>query len=320
MMRWKKRGKIFEWGSSPLAGRFVSHAQSPQAVVFPDFVRVYFSTRTRSENGKFLSHVQFVDFDRSLEHIFRHSEEDVVALGAVGTFNEHGIFPFSPVPVGDRIFGYTTGWTRRRSVDVDSGIGLAVSNDGGAHFDKIGDGPVLTSSLHEPFLVCDGFVRIWGGVFHMYYIYGTAWQRPAEGSQPERTYVIGHATSQDGIQWTKEGRQIIPSLEAGECQALPTVLRIGARYHMYFCCRHSVDFRDNPKRSYRLGYAYSDDLVHWERDDGAAGIDVSETGWDSEMMCYPHIFQCGDAVHLMYNGNGFGRDGFGVATLLHGDD
>lgn len=319
-MRWTKIGMIFDFFRSPYAGEFISHAQSPQAVVFSDYIRIYFSTRKRDANGKFVSHVRFVDYDHTLQHCLRYADREVVALGAPGTFNEHGIFPFSPVTVGEKIYGYTTGWTRRKSVDVDSGIGLAISDDGGGSYQKIGDGPVLTASLHEPFLVCDGLVRIFEGMFHMYYIYGTEWRQPAVGGAPERTYVIGHAVSKDGIEWHKEGRQIIPSAFAGECQALPTVLRVGNRYHMYFCCRSSVDFRTNPKNGYRLGYAFSDDLIHWVRDDAAGGIEFSETGWDSGMICYPHLFRCGESIHLLYNGNQFGRDGFGAATLMQSEE
>ena len=50
-------------------------------------------------------------------------------------------------------------------------------------------------------------------------------------------------------------------------------------------------------------------------DDGAAGIDVSESGWDSDMLCYPHVFWCGDRAFMLYNGSEFGRRGFGVAVL-----
>ncbi len=314
-LRWHKIGQILAFRDSPLASQFVSHAQSPQAVVYSDYVRVYISTRKQSANGKYVSHVRFVDMDLSLKRVLRYAEDEVIPLGARGTFNEHGIFPFSPLRVGTQIYGYTTGWTRRKSVDVDSGIGLAISDDGGATFQKIGDGPVLTASLHEPYLVGDGFVRIFNNAFHMFYIYGTNWSSPTTAAAPERTYVIGHAISADGINWKKDGRQIIPSLYYGECQALPTVLQIGARYHMYFCSRNFMDFRTNPKNSYRLGYAYSDDLVQWVRNDAAVGIDLSEAGWDSEMMCYPHIFRCGDATYLLYNGNQFGRDGFGAAIL-----
>jgi predicted GH43/DUF377 family glycosyl hydrolase len=314
-MNWQKLGQIFRFMESGFDTEFISHAQSPQAVVFDDFVRIYFSTRKKSKNGKFLSHVQYVDFDKKFTHIVNRSRHEVIKLGALGTFNEHGIFPFNPVQYKNKIYGFTTGWTRRVSVDVDSGIGLAVSNDDGITFTKMGDGPVLTSSLHEPFLVCDGFVRVFNGIFHMWYIYGIDWKLYGASPYPERTYVIGHATSENGVDWKKQGQQIIESKHKGECQALPTVIKIRSRYSMYFCHRHSHDFRNNPKNAYKLGYAYSDDLIHWTRDDENVGIDVSKEGWDSDMLCYPHVFQCDNRIYLLYNGNEFGRHGFGLAVL-----
>jgi hypothetical protein len=33
------------------------------------------------------------------------------------------------------------------------------------------------------------------------------------------------------------------------------------------------------------------------------------------MLCYPHVFWCGEKVYMLYNGNAFGRHGFGVAVL-----
>lgn len=314
-MKWQKLGQIFDFEKSEFKNEFASHAQSPQAVVFDDFIRIYFSTRKKSENGKFLSHVQFVDFDKSFKKILNKSTNPVIQLGKLGTFDEHGIFPISPVKLGNKIYAYTTGWTRRVSVSVDTAIGLAISEDMGISFKKIGDGPILTSSLDEPFLVCDGFVKKFDNEFHMWYIYGTKWQIFKENCPPDRTYKIGHATSEDGINWIKEGRQIITSTFDGECQALPTVIKIKNRYHMYFCYRNSYDFRKNSKNGYRLGYAYSDDLINWTRDDENCGIDVSKIGWDSNMMCYPNIFECDNEVYLLYNGNEFGRYGFGLAIL-----
>ena len=84
---------------------------------------------------------------------------------------------------------------------------------------------------------------------------------------------------------------------------------------MFFCYRHATGFRDKKERGYRIGYAYSTDLTTWTRDDEKVGIDVSEEGWDSDMLCYPHVFHCDDKVYLLYNGNDFGRNGFGLAVL-----
>lgn len=152
----------------------------------------------------------------------------------------------------------------------------------------------------------------------MWYIFGTAWKKYATDQAPDRIYKIGHAISHDGITWRKneEGRQIVRDvLGEDESQAMPTVAYFDGRYHMLFCYRHSFDFRKNKHRGYRIAYAYSDDLIKWFRNDAEVGIDVTEDSWDSDMLCYPHLFHCNGNVYLLYNGNEFGRFGFGLAIL-----
>ncbi len=315
-MKWSKLGKIFDPIEHHLPNNCLEFAQSPQALVLSDRVRIYFSTRERDSVGKYLSHVAFVDFDKNMKDIIAVSSHTVIALGELGCFDEHGIFPVSVVKDGDKVLAYTTGWNRKVSVSADASIGLAISHDDGFTFQKYGKGPVLAASLKEPFLVADGFVAIHGGVYHMWYIYGTKWKKFTETDPPDRVYKIAYATSEDGINWHRDGRQIISDkLNEDECQALPTVIYLHGQYHMYFCYRQAHGFRAKSSNAYRIGYAYSDDLVNWTRDDSKAGIDVSEDGWDSQMQCYPYIFQTGEQVYLLYNGNEFGRFGFGLAVL-----
>lgn len=317
-MRWQKIGKIFDPCEHALADGCVTHAQSPQALLFDDFVRVYFSTRAPDGDGKFISHAAFVDFDKDFKQIRGLNRTSVVSRGTLGAFDEHGIFPFSPVRIKDRLVAYTTGWTRRSSVSVDTGIGLVVSSDDGTTFNRYGDGPVLSSSLNEPFLVCDGFVRDFNNQLHMWYLFGTTWRKPSASAPPDRTYKIGHAVSEDGITWRKqEAQQIISDrLGADESQALPSVIRIRNRYHMFFCYRQSFDFRTASGRGYQIGHAWSDDLEHWVRDDDNPALLGGADDWDSDMQCYPHIFDCEGRILLLYNGNEFGRAGFGLAELI----
>jgi hypothetical protein len=317
-MRWRKLGRIFDPTHYDLPNECVEFAQSPQALVFEEFVRIYFSTRSVDrQNGKYRSHIAFLDVEKDLRSIIRVSERTVIALGELGCFDEHGIFPINVLRVGEYVYGYTCGWSRRVSVPVDTAIGLAISRDDGLTFKRIGPGPVLAASLHEPCLVGDGFVKVIGGVFHMWYIFGTGWRRFSPEAGPDRTYKIGHAISQDGVEWEKEeARQIIADrLGPDESQALPSVIEIAGRYHMFFCYRQSFDFRSNSQRSYRIGHAYSDDLANWTREDESPGLDVSDGEWDSDMLCYPHAFECDGRVYLLYNGNQFGRFGFGLAVL-----
>lgn len=317
-MKWLKLGKIFDPTEHKLANNCYEFAQSPQALVFDEFVRIYFSTRERNpKNSKYLSHIAFVDIKKDFKTIIRVSRETVITLGELGCFDEHGIFPMNILRHQNMILGYTCGWNRRVSVPIDTAIGLAVSYDDGLTFQRTGKGPILSTSLNEPFLVGDPFVKLYDNQFHMWYIFGTNWKKFSDSSTLERIYKIGHAISPNGIDWTKEdGQQIISdSLNADESQALPTIIKICKQYHMIFCYRQSFDFRENKNRSYRLGYAYSTDLKTWIRDDSAVGIDTSQQGWDSEMLCYPHIFECDNKIYLLYNGNNFGKHGFGLAIL-----
>jgi hypothetical protein len=314
-MKWKKLGRIFNPVEYQLPNNCIEFAQSPQTLVFDDFVRIYFSTREKDKNGKYISHIAFIEIDKAFKKIINVSANSVIELGSLGCFDEHGIFPINPLKSGNEIIAYTCGWSRRNSVPVETSIGYAISNDHGLTFTKPGDGPIMSSSLHEPFLVGDAFVKIYNNSYHMWYIFGTKWTSQIAES-PARVYKIAYADSQDGIEWNRNSKQIITDkLNDDECQALPTVIYHGNRYHMYFCYRHATQFRKNSTRGYRIGYAYSDDLRSWKRDDDNAGIEVSKEGWDSEMLCYPHIFSCDDKTYLLYNGNEFGRFGFGLAVL-----
>ena len=66
--------------------------------------------------------------------------------------------------------------------------------------------------------------------------------------------------------------------------------------------------------SYRMGYAESTDGEHWKRDDAKSGLELSESGWDSEMVCLASIAETQHDRYIFYNGNNYGETGFGVAV------
>ena len=76
-------------------------------------------------------------------------------------------------------------------------------------------------------------------------------------------------------------------------------------YHMWFSYRG---------QQYRIGYAWSEDGIRWTRRDDLAGIDVSSSGWDSESICYSHVFEWKGLLYMLYCGNHYGRDGLGLAS------
>ena len=66
--------------------------------------------------------------------------------------------------------------------------------------------------------------------------------------------------------------------------------------------------------TYRIRKATSKDGIKWERTKEIE-LDVSESGWDSEMVCYPYVFEYNGKLYMLYNGNNYGKTGIGLAVL-----
>lgn len=292
-----------------------AYAQAPATLVFDTFVRVYFSCRPAPDaRGNYVSRAAYVDLNRAnLFEIVGLAERPIVELGGRGTFDEFGTYPTTVIRHEDQIRAYYGGWTRCASVPFDVAIGCAISRDRGTTFQKHGRGPVLSADLHEPHIISGPKIRRFGDRWYLWYIAGIKWI-PTVG-RPEPVYRIRMATSDDGFRWERLHRELIPPrLEADECQASPDVMLANGTYHMFFCYRHSLEYRGREK-GYRIGYASSTDLTTWVRDDSKAGIDVSDEGWDSEMISYPHVFELDGKTLMFYLGNEVGRCGFGLAEL-----
>jgi hypothetical protein len=52
------------------------------------------------------------------------------------------------------------------------------------------------------------------------------------------------ATSEDGIEWLRNDKFIIPERYEDECQTFAAVFYFEGKYNMYFTFRHSIDFRN----------------------------------------------------------------------------
>lgn len=312
-MTWINKGLIFECSQHDLSGHALQFAQSPQPVLLHDRVRVFFCTRIRDSSTTWISRPAFADFTLDLHQILGSPQLVEIAPSDLGAFDEHGIFPFHPHISEGRFVAYSTGWSRRQSVDVETGIGMLHSADQGMSFTRIGSGPILTASLHEPFLVCDPWVVRERSDWTMWYLFGTAWDDSVTDEAPQRIYKIGKAKSMDGLHWTgSNGQQVIPDvLGPNEAQALPSVRIFADKYEMIFCYRPHRGFRDPGGASYKLGFASSFDGECWNRNDQY--IDFPTEDFDSQMRCYPSWLTINENTYVLYNGNQFGKFGFGLA-------
>ncbi len=316
MFKWKKLGRIFNPSDVKGISWLTEFAQAPCVLVFDNFVRIYFSGRPpRENNGNYVSYTGYVDINRkNLFEILNVSAKPIMELGGKGAFDEFGIYPTSVIRNEDKIFAYYGGWTRCESVPFDVAIGCAVSHDDGKTFTKLGNGPVLSYTIDEPFILSGPKIRRFNNRWYLWYIAGKKWLTAETRMEP--VYKIRMASSDNGIDWTKMNHELIESkLEENECQASPDVFYYKNKYHMFFCYRKSLNYRGK-EGGYRIGYASSDNMLNWTRDDTRAGIDISDTGWDSEMVAYPHVFELDNEIYMLYLGNQVGKHGFGIARLM----
>lgn len=312
MFKWEKKGLIFS--PSGHSEWMYSHAQCPFTFDFGDYIRIYFSTREAYKDGMSRAYGGWVDVDKNdLKKVIRIADKPMLELGQIGEFDEFGSMPNSIVKVGEEYYLYFCGWTRAVSTPYCWEIGLAKGTDGKT-FKKMGKGPLIGPTMEEPYLhACPQVYRLKENEWHMFYLSGQRWLQGKE--KMESQYLIVHAISKDGIHWKRNAKPIIESKVEYESQTSAAIIKIDNRYHMFFCYRYGLDFRYTMGRGYAMGYAYSDDLISWIRDDSQVGIEPSKSGWDSKMIAYPNITKINEKYYMFYCGNDFGKEGFGYAEL-----
>lgn len=298
-MKWRKLGRVFvPDGSQPW---MQSHAANPiPEHVSGDRFRIYFSARD-AENRSSISWVE-IDLNEP-GRVLAQASEPVLSPGAPGMFDDSGCSIGCIVPVDGRRYLYYMGWHLTVRVPWQNALGLAISDGPGLPFQRWSTFPVVPLDVNDPYTISYPWVLREGGLFRMWYGSNIQW-----GSRPEHMrHLIKYAESQDGITWTRPNTVVIDFASPAEyaiCK--PCVLRGDGGYEMWFCSRGD---------RYRIRYARSRDGIAWIRRDADAGIDVSESGWDSDMIEYPAVFDHNGRRYLLYAGNGYGREGFGLAVL-----
>ena len=304
-MKWRKLGLVYCPDGSLWWAR--SHAMIPTPVQINDArVRVFITCCDDQGLGR-VGHVD-VDANNPVR-VLDVCSEPVLGIGDDGTFDENGALVCSVVGANGGFFMYYVGFELGRKIRYRLLTGCATARNSAGPFERVWAVPVLERSEGELYFRCGPFVRHEDGRFRMWYVAGSGWEEVAGQTKP--VYEIRYLESEDGIHWPRRGHACIALEKENEHGfGRPYVIRHEGKYRMFY----SVRRRD--VASYRLGYAESDDGLHWERKDEEMGLDVSEDGWDSEMICYSAVIQLNGRWYMFYNGNDFGRTGFGVAELL----
>ena len=268
--------------------------------------RIYYSTRTKDV----VSYPYYIDVEAgNLENKLYVATEPIFEPGRRGTFDDSGITMTSIVKIDEhRKLLYYCGWNRKVSVSYSLSIGCAEVLDDKV-YRKISEGPIMERSMYNPVAVSAPMVIKDGDMFRMWYISFLSWDEFKGRYEP--IYVVKHAFSQDGINWNCDDKICIDAEYYGEAIGRPWVIKDDGIYKMWFSTRGIEDYRSKDGKHYMIGYAESADGLKWERK--PIDLDVSESGWDSEMLEYASVIEDKGKYYMLYNGNAFGKTGFGYA-------
>lgn len=299
---WRKKGLVF---ASPPAG--FTHASHPCAIHYQDDLFILAITM-RDHLQR--SHI-FLAYARVDESGVALVSEPKLALayGKPGYFDCDGAISGCFVRHSGVISLYYVGWQNLPEGLWICDTGRATLDPHALLLERDFPGPVMGRDASNPLFVAATAFHVQGSVWHAWYNSGDRWEKTAAGWS--HYYGLSHATSSDGLRWRYGRERCIPFADEYEYAfGRPSVVMRNGRYYMWFAHRATKHIS-----TYRMGFASSLDGEHWERDDALSGIDVSPSGWDSEMVCYPCVFEHKGGLYMLYNGNAYGKTGFGLAML-----
>jgi hypothetical protein len=282
----------------------VTNAAYPTAELRdPETLRVYITCLDAHNFGR----GGYVDLDPSDPmRILRIAERPILDLGEIGDFDDSGANPFAVISFKGRRLMYYQGWQRTLRAPFTVFTGLAIEASEG-RFMKWGRVPVLERTSEEPHIRGAPCLMIDGDRLRMWYVSSGRWTPRTDGLH----YLVSirHAVSDDGVTWIVDPAPCLQPAADEYAVGRPWVVRDGGLFRMWYSVR-SFD------RPYAIGYAESEDGGVWRRMDQRAGIARSDTGWDSEMICFPNVIDAGGRRLLFYNGNHHGASGFGCAEWV----
>jgi hypothetical protein len=298
--RWHKLGLLYTPEGKQRHPKLLTHVANPLAVhLYDDVYRIFYSGRDNQKR----SSVGAVDIDICTHEIVHDHYEPFFVHGEAGTYDADGISIGNVYESGGQRYMLYMAWQTGRSGMWRGEVGrLLVNAD-----------TTLSRESAQPFMHRDAFDPVsmsypWvhqarPDFYQMWYGSTYTWN----AGNGEMIHVFNYAHSHDGHQWQRAGLSVPYALNVAQAFSRPTVCVDGLGYHMWF------SYRSGTGQRYRIGYAQSNDGVQWRLDLANSGIDVSPDGWDADMIEYPYVFEHKNERYMLYNGNGYGAAGFGIA-------
>jgi hypothetical protein len=301
--QWKKLGLLYAPGVVDRHPKLLTHAANPLPVhIEGDVYRIFYSGRDEKNR----SSVGAVDIDIIQRKVVTDHCVPFFEHGAEGSFYSDGVSIGNCYVADGVMYMLFMGWQNPSGGHWRGDIGrLVVTPNLTLKVDK--EQPFLSSDSTDPISLSYPWVEAKpDGGYDMWYGSTRMW----DAGNGEMIHVIQHATSFDGNTWNRTGLAVPYEIGIAQAFSRPSlVANDDGDFGMWF------SYRSGAGEKYRIGYARSCDRVNWVLDLSQSGIDVSNIGWDSEMIEYPFVFKHNEVQYMLYNGNGYGRTGFGLAAI-----
>lgn len=305
-MKWEKKGLIYE--SDKRLWWQQKYSILPTPVLLDNCIRVYFATTCKESIGR----ITYIDLDKEnpSKIIYKH-EDFIIDKGEIGSFDENGLNPSSIIHKNNKWYLYYAGYQRHYSSPYSIFTGL-LESEALSCFKRVKRTPILDRNENELCIRSAPTVVFENQKYKMWYVSNDGWLNipgPIHQNKLYPKYSIKYAESFDGIEWEPNDGFVF-DLDQNEFGfGRPYIYIRDKVYYLFYSIRSMI-------KTYRIGYAISNDGINWSRDDQNIGIDVSDDGWDNEMICYPAVIDVGDKTYMFYNGNNNGETGFGYAELI----
>lgn len=302
---WHKLGLLYCPSGSKRHPKLLTHAANPLPVLMGgDVYRIFFSGRD-SQNR---SSVGAVDIDIITHEIINEHVNPFFEYGEEGSFFADGVSIGNCYSANDTQYMLFMGWQTSGNEHWRGDVGrLVVNSDLTLRLDS--ERPFMGADALDPIsLSYPWVIQNSSNSYSMWYGSTKTWN----AGNGEMLHVLNFASSADGDHWHREGLSIPYEIGVAQAFSRPSVVENKQHgYEMWF------SYRSGTGEKYRIGYATSITGDNWKLELQNTGINVSASGWDSEMIEYPFVFDHKGERYMLYNGNGYGETGFGLAVLEH---
>jgi hypothetical protein len=300
--KWTKLKLLFN--VEKFSNKLFSHASNPVVLkINNNIFRVFYSGRdkyNRSSIGYFDFNIDKLQVENNINmnSIFDYGKDD--------SYYSHGVSIGTIYEVKNELYLLFMGWKIKENEHWRGDIGRLKLTDSLNNLYIENEIPLLGIDNEDLVSLSYPWVIFENGIYKMWYGSTISWT----SENGEMIHVIKYATSINGLNWDRHGIAIPYEIGIAQAFSRPTVIVNKDGYHMWYSYRSGVK-----NEKYKIGYSFSTDGLVWERRHNDCLLEKSHNGWDSEMVCYPCVFEHNSNIYMLYNGNEFGKSGIGIAIL-----